>query len=57
VRASTKVCPTTQSKKPLGRPTRRWEKNIKMGLTEIGRESSCEKGNDPSSFMKGEKFI
>ena len=27
----------SQGKRPLGRPTRRWEDNIKMDLQEVGR--------------------
>jgi len=27
----------TEGKRPLGRPRRRWEKNIKMYLQEVGR--------------------
>ena len=27
----------TEGKKPLGRPRRRWEDNIKMDLQEVGR--------------------
>ena len=27
----------TEGKRPLGRPTRRWEDNIKMYLHEVGR--------------------
>ena len=27
----------TEGKRPLGRPRRRWEDNIKMGLEEVGR--------------------
>jgi hypothetical protein len=27
---------TPEGKRPLGRPSRRWEDNIKMGLTEVG---------------------
>ena len=26
-----------EAKRPLGRPRRRWEYNIKMGLQEVGR--------------------
>jgi hypothetical protein len=29
----------SEGRKPLGRPTRRWEDNIKMDLREIGWES------------------
>ena len=27
-----------EGKRPLGRPRRRWEDNIKMGLQEVGRD-------------------
>ena len=29
----------TEGKRPLGRPRRRWEENIKMDLQEMGLES------------------
>jgi hypothetical protein len=59
-----------EGKRPLGRPRRRWEDNIKMDLREIGLDvvdwihlaqgygpvtSSCEQDNGP--FMKGGKFL
>jgi hypothetical protein len=45
-----------EGKRPLGIPRRRWEENIKIHLTEIGRggtdwfhlAGSCELGNEPS---------
>jgi hypothetical protein len=47
-------------KRPLGKPRRRWEDNIKTSLKEIGREGvekgqlagSCEHGNEPSGSIK-----
>jgi hypothetical protein len=48
-------------KKPLGRPRRKWEYNIKMDLRWDGVvwteliwpvEGSCEHGNEPSGFIK-----
>jgi hypothetical protein len=55
-----------EGRRPLGRPRRRWEDNIKMDLLEGGWEhglglsvlgqgqvvGSCELGNGPSGFMK-----
>jgi hypothetical protein len=55
-----------EGKRPLGRPRRRWEDNIKMGLTEtvrLGEQDSagsvqgpvvgfCEHGNEPSGSIK-----
>ena len=61
-----------EGKRPLGRPRRRWEHNIKMDLREVGcaeygldRSSSgygqvavtCECGNEPSGSMKCGKFL
>jgi hypothetical protein len=57
-----------EGKRPLGRPRRRWEDNIKMELREIvidggtgfgwlkGGSSGgfCEKGNEPLGFIKKE---
>jgi hypothetical protein len=47
-----------EGKRPLGRPRRRWLDSIQMDLAEIGfgdvgwigMESSCECGNESSSF-------
>jgi hypothetical protein len=53
-------------RRPLGRPRRKWDDNIKMDLQEVGwgneldRSGSgqrqvagcCECGNEPSSFIK-----
>jgi hypothetical protein len=53
-------------KKPLGRPRRRWEDNIKMDLQKVGRgiftgliwlrigRSGC---NEPSVSIKCEEFL
>jgi hypothetical protein len=53
-----------EGKRPLGRPRRRWEGDIKMDLREIGwddmnwinlaqdSDQSCEHGNEPSGFIK-----
>jgi hypothetical protein len=42
-----------EGRRPLGRPRRRWEDNIKMDLREMAR--SCEHGNEPS--IKCGKFL
>jgi hypothetical protein len=54
-----------EGKRPLGRPRRRWEDNIKVDFSEVscgvvsygsGRgpvAGSCEIGNEPSVFIKG----
>jgi len=40
-----------EGNRPFGRPRRRWKGNIKMGLTEMGREKcglgSSDSGNGP----------
>ncbi|KAJ4448542.1 hypothetical protein ANN_10560 [Periplaneta americana] len=55
-----------EGKRPLGRPRRRWEDNIKMDLREVGYDDRdwinlhrigtagglCEGGNEPSGFLK-----
>jgi hypothetical protein len=60
-----------EGKRPLGRPRRRWEDNIKMNLREIrfgcgldssgsGREpvvDSCEHGNEPSVSINDEELL
>jgi len=61
-----------EGKRPLGRPRRRWDDNIKMGLQEViyggmdwidlGRgggqvAGSCECGNEPSVSMNCRKFL
>ena len=54
-----------EGRRPLGRPKRKWEDNIKMDLQEVGWEhglrlsgsgygqvaSSCECGNEPLGFV------
>jgi hypothetical protein len=56
----------TEGKRPLGRPRRKWEDNIKMNLREIGIDGAnwiqlaqdrvqwraCEHGNEPSSSIR-----
>ena len=60
-----------EGKRPLGRPTRRWEDIIKMDLQEAGcggidwnelaqdRQvaGTCECGNEPSGSVKCEEFF
>jgi hypothetical protein len=54
-----------EERRPLGKPRRRWEDNIKMDLAEIGfgdvdwihlaqdrDRSSCEYGNEPLGSIK-----
>jgi hypothetical protein len=59
-----------EGRRPLGRPRRRWEDNIKMGHGEVGWggtmdrtgsrkikvAGSCECGNEPSGFIKFGEF-
>ena len=48
-----------EGRKPLGRPRRRWEDNIKMDLREVGCDpggptaSLCKGGKEPPGFLKG----
>jgi hypothetical protein len=60
-----------EKKRPLGRPRRRWEDNIKMNLQEMGREGmdwiglaqdrqvadTCECGNELSGSIKCGEFL
>jgi hypothetical protein len=60
-----------EGKRPLGRPRRRWEDNIKMNLQEVGcggmdwiglaqdRQvaGNCECGNEPSGSIKCGEFL
>jgi hypothetical protein len=61
-----------KGKRPLGRPRRRWEHNIKMDIQEVGCEvmdwiglvqdrdrwaDPCECGNEPSGVIKHGKFL
>jgi hypothetical protein len=61
-----------KGRRPLGRPRRRWEDNIKMDLSEIGFEdvdwihlaqdrdkwlNSCEHGDEPSGTIKCGEFL
>jgi len=46
-----------ECRRPLERPGRRWEDNIKMELREIGIDGAkvagfCEHGNEPSVFIR-----
>ena len=61
-----------EGKRPLGRPRRRWENNIKMDLQEVGCKGHgldrcgsgwgqvagiCECGNELSGSIKCEEFL
>jgi hypothetical protein len=61
-----------EGRRPLGRPRRRWENNIKMDLQEVGWEGvdwidmardmgqvagSCDCGNEPSDSIKHGEFL
>jgi hypothetical protein len=61
-----------EGKRPLGKPRRRWDYNIKMDLQEVRcgvygldraasgleqAEGTCECGNEPSDFIKSGKFL
>jgi hypothetical protein len=47
-----------EGKRPLGRPRRKWEENIKMDLQEVGQvEGPCESANIPSCSMKCWTFL
>jgi hypothetical protein len=60
-----------EGRRPLGRPRRRWEDNIKMGLREVAGEhgldqsgsgegqvaSSCECGYEPSGSINAGNFL
>jgi hypothetical protein len=60
-----------EGRRPLGRPRRRWEDNIKMDVQEVGwgawtgliwlrigtRGSSCECGNEPLGLIKRGEFF
>ncbi|KAJ4429806.1 hypothetical protein ANN_22010 [Periplaneta americana] len=57
-----------EGKRPLGRPRRRWEDNIKMDLREVGYDDGdwidlaqdrglCEGGNEPSGSLKACKSL
>ena len=57
-----------EGRRPLGRPRRRWEDNIKMDLQEVGRGSgdwmelarvagACEYGNELSGSIKCGEFL
>jgi hypothetical protein len=61
-----------EGKRPLGRPTRKWEHNTRIGIKEIERETRdwihlamdrdqwldfCENGNEPSDSIKCGEFL
>ena len=56
-----------EGKRPLGRPRRRWEDNIKMDLQEVGLDGvgsgwgqmagTCEYGNELSGSIKCGEFL
>jgi hypothetical protein len=57
-----------EGKRPLGRPRRRWEDNIKTDLQEVGREGmdwielaqdrdTCERGSELSGSVKCGEFL
>ena len=57
-----------EGKRPLGRPRRRWEDNIKMDLREVGgggdsmelaqeRAGTCEYGDELSGSIKCGEFL
>jgi hypothetical protein len=61
-----------EGRRPLGRPRRRWEDNIKIDLQEVGwgawtgliwlmigtgGAGSCECGNEPSGTIKRGEFL
>jgi hypothetical protein len=61
-----------EGKRPLGRPRRRWENNIKMDLREIGIDGAnwirlaqgrvqwrgfCEHGDEPSGSIRKQDFF
>jgi hypothetical protein len=61
-----------EGKRPLGRPRRRWEVNIRMDLQEVGYEcvdwigmaqvrdrwaGACECGDEPSCSIKRGEFL
>jgi hypothetical protein len=57
-----------EGKRPVGRPRRRWEDNIRTDLREIEWEGvhwmhlgpvsgPCEHGNEPSGSIKDEEFL
>ena len=52
-----------EGKRPLGRPRRRWEDNIKMDLKEVGCgrmnwiELAQDRGDEPSGSIKCGEFL
>jgi hypothetical protein len=56
-----------EGERPLGRPKRRWEDNIKMALQKVGWDrfgsgyghvaGSCECGNEPSGSIKCGEYL
>ena len=53
----------SEGKRPLGRPRRRWEDNIKMDFQEVGggcedwMECTCEYGDEPSGSKNAGNFL
>jgi hypothetical protein len=55
----------TEGRRPLGRPRRRYEDNIKMKVRDIGRGGTdwidltlvCERGNEPPGFVSERNFF
>ncbi|KAJ4426285.1 hypothetical protein ANN_27097 [Periplaneta americana] len=46
-----------EGKRPLGRPRRRWEDNIKMDLREEPMAGLCEGGNEPPDSLKATTLL
>jgi hypothetical protein len=56
-----------EGKRPIGRPRRTWDDNIRTDLRETGWEGvdwmqlaqvgCCEHGNEPSGSIKGGEFL
>jgi hypothetical protein len=55
-----------EGKRPLERPKRRWEDNIKMDLQKVGcggldwielAQDRCENSNEPSGSIKCREFL
>jgi hypothetical protein len=48
-----------EGKRPLGRPRRRWEDNIKMDFQKVrcGGMGTCESGDETSGSIKCGEFL
>jgi len=48
-----------EGKRPLGRPRRRWENNIKMDFQKVrcGGMGTCESGDETSGSIKCGEFL